>query len=201
MLYCVVILSILFLKISCASEDLSKQTLLNIGDDATVIAESAQKDNTNQQQNQNEHVCRIANDERSKIRGEIISMKLPLPVESENCLTHNFEALTGTDSALCYNLIVEQVRYYQIKGEFEQTKMENERWRETWWMAHQKWRMENKKWRTDHGEWCAQQKKRWMENELMWVEQNKKLKQLWVTLQEQQLRMDQAIEQVPIFMT
>ncbi len=201
MLSCVVILLIIFLKISYASGDVSKLTVRNMGDDAKVFPESAQKDNTNQLQNQNEHVVRMANDQRSIIRGEVISMKLPLPIDSENRLTLDFETLTETDSAVYYNIIVAQVKYYQIKGEFEQTKMENERWRETWWMAHQKWRMENKKWRTDHGEWCAQQKKRWMENEMMWVEQNKKLKQLWVKLQELQLRMDQAMKQVPIFMT
>lgn len=148
---------------------------------------------TNQLWDQNEYIGCMSNGERCIIRDDTIPVKLPVPLKSECRVADDFEV----NSELYYSIIVAQVRYYQIKGEFEQAKTENERWRETWWMEHQRWRRENSKWRMDQGDWCAQQKKRWMDNEFRWVEQNKKMKQLWVKLQELHLRMDQAKNQMP----
>ena len=191
MLPCIAILLSIFLLISSAKGDQSEQSLRSsgsFGGDTTFCRESAQRDKTNQHMDQKECVDSISHGEQFVYRDEIISVKLPVSLKSESRFTSDVE--DETNSAF-YSIIVAHVKYYQIKGEFEQAKMENERWRESWWMEHEKWRMENRKWRTDHGEWCALQKKRWMDNELKWVEQNKKLKRLWIKLQELYLRMNQ----------
>ena len=200
MLPCIIILLTMFLLISSAKGDASEQALGpfgSFGDDKTFSRESVQRDSTNQHMDQKESVNRISYGEQFVLSDEVISVKLPVPLKSESRFTNDVD--DETNSAF-YSVIVAHVKYHQIKGEFEQAKLENERWRESWWMEHEKWRKENTKWRTDHGEWCALQKKRWMDNELKWVEQNKKLKQLWIKLQELYLRMDQTMNQMPDYL-